>query len=109
MGNVYVSALTESSLFDLLCCQRKHRDYFNHDFDDDIAHHRSGWNRRIYLKTPEEILQAFKEFKKSVVARGDPTCSLAQYYVRFGLSACCLVQGTYGEENINAREHGICW
>ena len=71
------SALTEPSLLDLPCRQGKNRKYFHHDFDDDFRHYRSRWDRHINLKTLDEIAQTFKEFKESVVTRGDPTRSLA--------------------------------
>jgi hypothetical protein len=61
----------------------------------------------MYLKTLEKIPQALKEFKNRVVTRGDPTGSLAYYYVTRDLVEE-HVQGTYGEENINARKHSLC-
>ena len=70
---------TKPSLLDLLCRQGKHGKYFDHNFDDDVHHRDSGWDRLIHLNTLEEIPQAFKEFKKSVVARADSTGSLHSF------------------------------
>ena len=73
---IFDGALTEPPLLDFLCGQCKHGKHFDHKFDDDVRHHRCGWDCHIYLKTLEEVPQAFKQFKKSVVTRGDPTGSL---------------------------------
>ena len=82
VGIVYCDGvLTESSLFDLLRCQGKHWEYFKHNFYNNIRHYCRGWNRRIYLKAPDEIPQTFKQVKKSVVTWGEPTSSLAWSYV----------------------------
>jgi hypothetical protein len=67
MGNLYGGAPTQPSLLCLLRRQGEHYKYFDHNFDDDVRHHRSEWDLHIYLKTPEEITQAFKKFKKSVI------------------------------------------
>jgi hypothetical protein len=55
-------ALTEPSLFDLLCCKGKHRKQFDHYLYDDVRHYRGGGDVGINLETPEEIPQTFKEF-----------------------------------------------
>jgi hypothetical protein len=55
MGNLYDRAPTNPSLLYLLCRQGKHGKYLDHNSDDDVRHHRSGWDLYIYLKTLEEI------------------------------------------------------
>jgi hypothetical protein len=77
MDNVCDNAPTEPSLLYLIRRQGKHRKYFDHNFDNYVCHRHGGGDLHIYLKTQEEIAQAFKQFNKSVVTRGDPTGSLA--------------------------------
>jgi hypothetical protein len=76
VGNVRDGARTHPPLLYLLCRQGKYRKHLDHNFDDNVRHHHTGWDPHISLKTLEEIPQVFKEFKKSVITRGDIIGSL---------------------------------
>ena len=56
-------ALTEPPLFNLFSRKGKHREQFNHYFDDYVCHYWGGRHRRIDLETFEEICQALEEIE----------------------------------------------
>jgi hypothetical protein len=64
---IYDGALTEPTLLDLLCSQRKHRKQFSHYFYNDLRHYGSERNRRIYLQALNESAQALEQLEKSIV------------------------------------------
>jgi hypothetical protein len=82
-NNTYESALTEPPLFDLFGRQGEHGKKLDYYFDSDLDQHRSWRNHRIDLQTLEEIPQEVEELEKRIVARCNPTGSLA----------CLLSQG----------------
>jgi hypothetical protein len=65
--------LTETPLFYLCCCKGEHREYFDHDLNDDIDH-RSLRRKRdlgINLEAFEEIADTVKDLNKSIIACTD--------------------------------------
>ena len=107
-GNVYDSVLTEPTLLDLLCRQGKHRKQFDHYFDNNIRHNRSRRDRRIDLQTLQEVPQALEKVKQRIVARRNPTGSLARSYVTRELLEE-HIRGTYVKECINPSKQRACW
>ena len=78
---IYDSVLTEPPLTNLLRRQGKHRQQFNHYLDYDISQHRSGRDHRIDLETLEEIAQTLEEIQEGIIARCNPSRSLAYSYI----------------------------
>ena len=56
-------------LLDLLRRQGKDRKQFNHYFYDYICHCWGGRNLRVNMETLEEMLDAFEDINKCIVAR----------------------------------------
>ena len=73
---MYDGVLTEPTLFNLLRGQGKNRKQFNHYFDDDIRHYRSGRDHRVDLQTLQEVPQALEKVKQRIVTRRNPTGGL---------------------------------
>ena len=65
---MYDGVLTEPTLLNLFRGQGKHRKQFNHYFDDDIRHYRSGRDHRIDLQTLQEVPQALEKVEQRIVA-----------------------------------------
>ena len=105
-NNICDSELTESPLFDLFGRQGKNRKKLDHYFDNDLDQHRSGRNHRIDLQTLEEIPQALEQLEKCIVARCNPTGSLAYSSVTGELFEK-RVEGTYSEESIDGSEQSF--
>jgi len=102
------SVLTEPPLFDLLRSQGKHRKQFDRYFYDDLRHYRSGRNRRIDLQALEELPQALEKLEKCIVARCNPTGSLAYSFIT-GNPVGNWIQVTYSKKSIDAGEQSIRW
>jgi len=100
--------LTEQPLFDLLRSQGKHRKQFDHYFYDDLRHYLSGWNRRVDLQTLEEVPQALEQLEKGIIARCNPTGSLA-YSSITGNPVENRIKWTYSKESIDASKQSIRW
>ena len=92
--------LTEPTLLDLFRGQGKHREQFNHNFDDDIRYYRSGRDPRIDLQALQEIPQALEEVEQCIVTRRNPTGSLVCSYIT-GESFEWHIRGTYIKKCIN--------
>ena len=73
---MYDGVLTEPTLLNLLRGQGKHRKQFNHYFDDDIRHYRSGRDHRVNLQTLQEVPQALEKVEQRIVTRRNPTGGL---------------------------------
>jgi hypothetical protein len=102
------SALTEPPLFDLFGCQGKHRKKLDHYFDHDLDQHRRGRNHRIDLQTLQKIPQALEQLEKSIVARCNPTGSLAYSFITGELFER-RVRETYSKESIDGSKQSVCW
>ena len=107
-NNTFESALTEPTLFDLFGRQGKHRKKLDHYFDNDLNQHRSGRNHRIDFQTLEEIPQALEQFEKRIVARCNPTGSLAYSFIT-GEPFEKRVERTYSKESIDGSKQSVCW
>ena len=69
--------LTRSSLFNLLCCDRKKSQHLHHYFHDYIHHFRRRCHLNVDLETLEEIFHALKDIDEIVVTRPNVLSRLA--------------------------------
>jgi len=96
--------LTSSSLFDLFCRDGENREYFNHDFYDNVRHRRSRSHFRIGLEALEKILHTPKDINEYILARIDVLCSLADTGVTIAWTRSEIEQDAHQEKNTYTRK-----